>query len=197
MQDIVDVNGNIAYSHSSTVKSTPISKSTSDILKEYLYGVVSEGSGKNAYVAGYKIGGKTGTAQKYENGAIASGKYISSFIGFSDVGDDTLVCLMLVDEPQGYVYYGSIVAAPYVGEIFSSIFAYKNIAPEYSDDEKPDYEEVTMPDLTDMSIADAVVALKKVGLDYEFAGDSGKVFYQFPVAGQKVRSNQVVYFSVK
>ena len=118
VQDIVDVNGNVAYSHTSAVKNNTISKSTSDTLKEYLYSVVSEGSGKNAYVAGYEIGGKTGTAQKYENGAIASGKYISSFIGFSDVGDDTLVCLMLVDEPQGYVYYGSIVAAPYVGEIF-------------------------------------------------------------------------------
>ena len=197
VQDIVDVNGNIAYSHTSAVKNNTISKSTSDTLKEYLYSVVSEGSGKNAYVAGYEIGGKTGTAQKYENGAIASGKYISSFIGFSDVGDDTLVCLMLVDEPQGYVYYGSIVAAPYVGEIFSSIFAYKNMVPEYTDDEKPDYVEVTMPDLTDMSIADAIVALKKAGLDYEFAGESGKVIYQFPVAGQKVRSNQIVYFSTE
>lgn len=197
VQDIVDVNGNVAYSHTSAVKNNTISKSTSDTLKEYLYSVVSEGSGKNAYVAGYEIGGKTGTAQKYENGAIASGKYISSFIGFSDVGDDTLVCLMLVDEPQGYVYYGSIVAAPYVGEIFSSIFAYKNMVPEYTDDEKPDYVEVTMPDLTDMSIADAIVALKKAGLDYEFAGESGKVIYQFPVAGQKVRSNQIVYFSTE
>lgn len=197
VQDIVDVNGNVAYSYTSAVKNNTISKSTSDTLKEYLYSVVSEGSGKNAYVAGYEIGGKTGTAQKYENGAIASGKYISSFIGFSDVGDDTLVCLMLVDEPQGYVYYGSIVAAPYVGEIFSSIFAYKNMVPEYTDDEKPDYVEVTMPDLTDMSIADAIVALKKAGLDYEFAGESGKVIYQFPVAGQKVRSNQIVYFSTE
>lgn len=197
VQDIVDVNGNVAYSHTSAVKNNTISKSTSDTLKEYLYSVVSEGSGKNAYVAGYEIGGKTGTAQKYENGAIASGKYISSFIGFSDVGDDTLVCLMLVDEPQGYVYYGSIVAAPYVGEIFSSIFAYKNMVPEYTDDEKPNYVEVTMPDLTDMSIADAIVALKKAGLDYEFAGESGKVIYQFPVAGQKVRSNQIVYFSTE
>lgn len=197
VEDIVDVNGNIAYSHASTIKSNPIGKTTSDTLKEYLYGVVSEGSGKNAYVPGYRIGGKTGTAQKYENGAIASGKYISSFIGFADVGDDTLVCLMLVDEPQGYVYYGSIVAAPYVGEIFSSIFAYKNIPPEYSEDETPDYTTVTMPDLTDMSIADAIVALKRVGLDCEFVGDSGKVFYQFPVAGQTVRSNQVVYFNAK
>lgn len=197
VEEIKDVNGNVAYAHSSEVKSNPISKTTSDTLKEYLYSVVSEGSGKNAYVPGYNIGGKTGTAQKYENGAIASGKYISSFIGFTEVNGETLVCLMLVDEPQGYVYYGSIVAAPYVGEIFSSIFTYKNIAPKYSEDEMPSYKEVEMPDLTDLSIADAIVALKKAGLDYEFVGESGKVFYQFPAAGQIVRSNQVVYFNAK
>lgn len=194
---IEDINGNVAYSHIPEVKNNTISQSTSDTLKQYLYSVVSEGSGKNAYVPGYNIGGKTGTAQKYENGAIASGKYISSFIGFSDVGDDTLVCLMLVDEPQGYVYYGSIVAAPYVGQIFSSIFNYKNIAPVYSDKDEAGYEEIVMPDLMDMSIADAIVELKKLGIDYEFVGEKGKVFYQFPVAGQKVRSNQVVYFNAK
>ncbi len=197
VDNIKDINGNIAYSHVAEVKNKTISESTSKTLKEYLYSVVSEGSGKNAYVPGYNIGGKTGTAQKYENGAIASGKYISSFIGFSDVGDDTLVCLMLVDEPQGYVYYGSIVAAPYVGQIFSSIFNYKNIAPVYSDKDEQGYEEVIMPNIMDMSIADAIVELKKAGLDYEFVGEKGKVFYQFPVAGQNVRNNQVVYFNAK
>lgn len=194
---IVDVNGNTAYSHATTVRNTTVSESTSSTMKEYLYSVVSEGGGKNAYVAGYNIGGKTGTAQKYENGAIAQGKYISSFLGFTDVGDDTLVCLLLVDEPQGYSYYGSIVAAPFVGKLFSNIFAYKNIAPTYKEGEDLGYTEIDMPDITGMSIADALVVLKKVGLDYDFAGEGGKVSYQFPVAGQKVRSNAVVFFSTE
>ncbi|MDE5616856.1 MAG: PASTA domain-containing protein, partial [Clostridia bacterium] len=192
---IVDVKGNTAYSHIPTVKTKTVSEATSATMKEYLYSVVSEGGGKNAYVAGYNIGGKTGTAQKYENGAIAQGKYISSFLGFTDVGDDTLVCLLLVDEPQGYSYYGSIVAAPFVGKLFSSIFAYKNIKPTYKEGEDPGYTEIDMPDIYGMSIADASVVLKKAGLDYEFAGEGGKVSYQFPVAGQKVRSNAVVFFS--
>lgn len=191
---ITDVKGNVAYSHAPTVKNTTVDSSVSATLKEYLYSVVSEGGGKNAYVPGYNIGGKTGTAQKYENGAIARGKYISSFIGFADVGDDTLVCLLLVDEPQGYVYYGSIVAAPYVGEIFSSIFAYKNIKPTLNPDDLG-YTEVEMPYILGMSIADAVVALKKAGLDYEIDGENGKVTYQFPSAGQTVRSSSVVMFS--
>jgi len=194
---IEDGKGNTAYSHIPKVIGKTVSPDTSSQMKDYLYSVVSEGSGKNAYVAGYNIGGKTGTAQKYENGAIARGKYISSFIGFTDVGDDTLVCLMLVDEPQGYAYYGSIVAAPYVGKIFSNIYAYKNIRPTYGDDEGAGYTEVPMPDILGMSIADASVALKKAGLDYEFAGEGGKVTYQFPVAGQKVRTTSVVYFSTE
>ena len=68
-----------------------------------LYGVVEHGSGKYAYIPGYKIGGKTGTAQKYENGVIARGKYVSSFMGFASVGNDDYLCLMTVDEPEGYV----------------------------------------------------------------------------------------------
>ncbi len=186
VDSITDVKGNTAYSHVPTVRNTTVSQSTSDTMKEYLYSVVSEGGGKNAYVAGYNIGGKTGTAQKYENGAIARGKYISSFLGFTDVGDDTLVCLLLVDEPQGYTYYGSIVAAPFVGKLFSSIFAYKNIAPNYKDGEAPSYTEIDMPDLTGMSIADALVELKRAGLDCEIGGDVTKVTNQFPAAGQKV-----------
>lgn len=197
VDSIVDVKGNTAYSHIPTVKNTTVSPSTSSLMKEYLYSVVTEGGGKNAYVAGYNIGGKTGTAQKYENGAIAQGKYISSFLGFTDVGDDTLVCLLLVDEPQGYVYYGSIVAAPFVGRLFSSIFAYKNIKPVYKDGEGGGYTEIDMPDLMGMSAADAMLALKKAGLDFEFTGEGGRVTYQFPVAGQKVRSSAVVFFSTQ
>jgi stage V sporulation protein D (sporulation-specific penicillin-binding protein) len=84
--------------------------------------VVTNGSGKGAGVNGYSVAGKTGTAQKYENGAIAQGKYISSFLGFSLEQGAPYGVLYIVDEPQGYVYYGSLVAAPMVGDIFRSIF---------------------------------------------------------------------------
>ncbi|MBR5174185.1 MAG: hypothetical protein IKW16_04480, partial [Clostridia bacterium] len=82
----------------------------------------TNGSGKGAGVNGYSIAGKTGTAQKYENGAIAQGKYISSFLGFSLESDAPYGVLLIVDEPKGYVYYGSLVAAPLVGDIYRSIF---------------------------------------------------------------------------
>ena len=99
-----------------------IKEETSATMRELLERVVSNGSGKGAGVNGYSVAGKTGTAQKYENGTIAQGKYISSFLGFSLEDDAPYGVLMIVDEPKGYVYYGSLVAAPLVGDIYRSIF---------------------------------------------------------------------------
>lgn len=104
-----------------------VSQETSETMRVLLERVVSQGSGKGAGVNGYQIAGKTGTAQKYENGGIARGKYISSFLGFSLEGSAPYGVLMIVDEPQGSVYYGSLVAAPLVGDIFKGIFSYLDV----------------------------------------------------------------------
>ena len=110
------------------LKFKPISDKASSILAGMLEGVVTEGSGKKAYIEGYKVGGKTGTAQKYEDGHIASGKYISSFVGFFPADKPQYLALIIVDEPQG-TYYGSAVAAPVAKEIFEDIIRIKNIHP--------------------------------------------------------------------
>lgn len=192
VEEILSQEGELAYRGGSYVKNTTISASTSEKLKDILYGVVDEGSGKNAAVEGYKIGGKTGTAQKYADGAIAAGKYISSFVGFTEINGSDIVCLFLVDEPQGYVYYGSIVAAPYVGEIFSALFSQYDV-PASGETAKA---EVVMPDITDLSFSDAAALLKKSGLDYEYAG-TGKVVYQLPAAGAKIEEGALVYFAMQ
>ena len=113
---------------SPVLKSEVISEEASRMLAEMLEGVVSEGSGKKAYIEGYKVGGKTGTAQKYEDGAIAAGKYVSSFVGFFPSDEPEYLALITVDEPQG-TYYGSAVAAPVAKEIFEDIITIKNIQP--------------------------------------------------------------------
>lgn len=192
VEEILSQEGELAYRGGSYVKNTTISASTSEKLKDILYGVVDEGSGKNAAVEGYKIGGKTGTAQKYADGAIAAGKYISSFVGFTEINGSNIVCLFLVDEPQGYIYYGSIVAAPYVGEIFSALFSQYDV-PASGETAKA---EVVMPDITDLSFSDAAALLKKSGLDYEYAG-TGKVVYQLPAAGAKIEEGALVYFAMQ
>ena len=105
-----------------------ISEETSKTLAGMLEGVVTEGSGKKAYIEGYHVGGKTGTAQKFENGRIAAGKYVSSFVGFFPANKPQYLALVIVDEPQG-AYYGSVVAAPCAKEIFEGIISLKNIQP--------------------------------------------------------------------
>ncbi len=113
---------------SSVLKSRVISEQASALLAQMLEGVVTEGSGKNAYIEGYKVAGKTGTAQKYEDGKIAAGKYVSSFVGFFPSDNPQYLALITIDEPQG-AYYGSVVAAPVAKQIFEDIIAIKNIQP--------------------------------------------------------------------
>ena len=110
------------------LKSRTISEEASKILAQMLEGVVRDGSGKKAYIDGYRIAGKTGTAQKFEDGRIAAGKYVSSFVGFFPADKPKYLTLVIVDEPQG-AYYGSVVAAPCAGEIFQTIISLKNIQP--------------------------------------------------------------------
>lgn len=127
LKSIVSPDGK-TQEYKSVLKSRPISQNASRALAEMLEGVVTEGSGKKAYIEGYKVGGKTGTAQKYEDGHVATGKYVSSFTGFFPSDNPRYLALVIVDEPQG-TYYGSAVAAPVAGEIFKKIIEIKNIAP--------------------------------------------------------------------
>ncbi len=120
--------GYTAFSASTEVKNRTIGEQASSTLAKMLEGVVTQGSGKKAYIEGYQIGGKTGTAQKFENGHIAAGKYVSSFVGFFPASAPKYLALVIVDEPQG-AYYGSVVAAPCAREVFEGIISLKNIQP--------------------------------------------------------------------
>lgn len=186
-------NAGAAYKNSPVIRNSTVSAETSEIMRSILEGVVKNGGGKNAYVEGYRIGGKTGTAQKYENGVIAQGKYVSSFIGFAPADNPQYIALMIVDEPSNGVYYGSIVAAPYVGEIFKNIFAYKNIEAVYTDEDLANLgKKVVMPDLRGLSITQAILKLKELGLQYELDGDIGEISYQFPAPQSEISVNSVV-----
>lgn len=128
LKSIVSSDGKTVEEIPSVLRQKVISAEASSILCSMLEGVVTEGSGKKAYIEGYKVAGKTGTAQKYEDGAIAQGKYVSSFVGFFPSDHPQYLALIIVDEPQG-VYYGSAVAAPVAKEIFEDIITIKNIKP--------------------------------------------------------------------
>lgn len=170
-----------------------ISTATSNTMRELLKGVVENGSGKGAYVPGFDIIGKTGTAQKYQNGIIAQGKYVSSFLGFSLHPSAEYGVFFTVDEPQGYVYYGSLVAAPLVGEIFNGIFNYLNLQPNYGEkDLKVIGNKFLLPNFVGMSLNEAKYALYKLGLEYEVDGEGLKVNSQFPLDGVTVDKRNVV-----
>lgn len=123
---IITEKGEIVEIINNEAVKTVATEKASKTLAEYLEKVVSTGSGKQSYIEGYAVGGKTGTAQKYENGVIASGKYVMSFIGFFPATEPKYLCLLTVDEPKSGSY-GSQVAAPYVGEIFQGIIDAKSI----------------------------------------------------------------------
>lgn len=128
VSEIVDENGAVIERTSPVLLSQPISEEASGMLTSMLEGVVRDGSGKKAYIEGYRVAGKTGTAQKYEDGHIAQGKYVSSFIGCFPANSPKYLALVIVDEPQG-AYYGSTVAAPCAKQIFEGIINTLNIPP--------------------------------------------------------------------
>ncbi len=193
LDSVVDSNGNVIHKNSLNSGQNVISNATSLTMIDLLERVVSTGSGKGAYVPGYKIIGKTGTAQKYENGQIAQGKYISSFLGFSINENANYGVLFIVDEPKGYMYYGSLVAAPLVGDIFESIFAYKAIEPHFSGKEQEIIgEEFSLPSFVGMSVNEVRNALRKLGLYCEIDGEGDTVKDQFPLANAVVDKRNTV-----
>ena len=156
---IVSDSGEIILQNTPTTVRRVISEETSAQVREILESVVSEGSGKNAAIPGYRVGGKTGTAQKYENGAIADGKLIASFIGFAPADDPEFVCLILVDEPQVGTIFGSTVAAPFVKQVMEETLRHYGYLPTES------AETVSVPDVVGKTIQEAVDALEEVGLE--------------------------------
>ena len=159
---------------------------TSAIVREILQSVVDNGTGRNAKIDGYAIGGKTGTAQKYDKyGAVSTGSYICSFIGFAPAENPKYLCLILVDEPKVGPIFGSTVAAPYVRRVFEGILPYSGILPSGSS------ETVVLPNLSGMTCSEAKAALEEIGLYALYECDE-PVMFQIPAAGQSVPAGSSV-----
>lgn len=192
-----DSEGNTIEEYEPVVVSNPIKPETSKIMCDILESVVREGSGKKCYIPGYKVGGKTGTAQKYdENHQVIRDRHISSFIGFAPADDPQIVVLIVVDEPNVAVDFGSIVAAPYVKKVLEESLQYMGVEPNFEENEVPG--EVTIPNVTGMEIEEATQALKKAGLQY-LADGTGKVTEQMPAPGISAFKGETVllYMGIK
>ncbi len=159
-------------------------------LRSYLERVVIAGSGKSTFIEGYHIGGKTGTAQKVENGKYC-GKYISSFVGMAPVDDPKVTIMITVDEPSNGAYYAGQVAAPYAKTLFSDIFNYLN--EEFKDEnEEQIVREEIVPEVRGMSVADAKKSLKDSNLDCNVDGDGETVLSITPYPGYSVKEGSKI-----
>ncbi|MBE3554669.1 MAG: stage V sporulation protein D [Thermicanus sp.] len=180
--------------HQPTEKRTVISPETSKQVREALESVVAKGTGYRAYVDEYRVGGKTGTAQKVgPNGAYLPNNYIVSFIGVAPADDPELVAYVAVDHPQG-VQFGGVVAAPIVGRILEDALRYLNIPPRKGGIPKeyryPDPKLIAVPDLRGMSLNQ--IRLSYYGMNLEVEGKGEKVISQSPAPGTKITEGEKI-----
>ena len=193
VKTIEDGNGEVIRRGERKVRSNPISAETSAAMRTLLEGVVAEGGGKNAAVPGYRIGGKTGTAQVYVDGVVSTDKHIGSFVGFAPIDDPQIAVLVIVEEADVAVDFGSVTAAPYAKEILEQTLMYLGIAPGV-EGEAP--QEVIVPDVTGMNITQAAQAVKEAGLDCVFDGEGGSVAKQLPAAGAAMTEGSLMMLYV-
>ena len=188
VDSIVAPDGTVVLKNEPKVVRRVISEETSALVRDIGESVVSEGSGKNAAIPGYRIGGKTGTAQKYgADGKIAQGKLIASFIGFAPADEPKYVCLILVDEPQVGTIFGSTVAAPFVKQVMEEVLRYAGYLPEQAS------TSVTVPAVKDITVAEAKRELEKIGLTATYQDDENEIVTaQVPIEGKSVQAGSGV-----
>ena len=159
-----------------------ITEESSKLVRFALENVVAHGSGRNAYIENYRIGGKTGTAQKVNNGRYMVGNYILSFIGFLPADDPEIVLYVAIDNPKGVTQYGGVVAAPIAKAIFSSYIELNNISKSKDTIPKTynwlDTKYSILPNVIGKTIKEANSILKNYKIEY--SGEGNKVIYQSP-----------------
>ena len=188
----IDSEDEVLYQENYNKKKLDISDETIAIVNQMLSNNINSG-GDYTFIPGYDVGGKTGTAQKYdENGQIATGKYISSFIGTYPASNPKYIIIVCVNEPSNGVYYGGVVAKPIGERVLKSIFETKSFAPtDISQiDNQPNIE---MPYVVGMSLADACASLKKLGLDILLDKEGEVVIEQLPPEGTLLYLGEIVY----
>lgn len=193
---VVDSNGNIVLQNETEVKRQIVSEETSDIVREQLEAVVNNNPSHNAYIQGYRIGGKSGTAEKLDTSTADDRQYVASYCCFAPADDPEVIMLIMADEPNKEIgYYGSQVVVPYARDIMEEILPAMGFYPEYSDDEDTD-STVTVPYLQSADITSAESTLAQLGLTYEVVGDGTTVASQSPSTGTSVtKGGKVILYT--
>lgn len=184
----------VVYSKEPNLRANVISEETSSLVRFALESVVANGSGRNAYIENYRVGGKTGTAQKVQDGHYMDGNYILSFIGFMPADDPEIVVYVAIDHPVGVVQYGGTVAAPIAKSILEAAIpalgiksSTEGMAKEYN---WMDVKYHQIPDATGKSLDEAKEILRGYSLEYSGTGET--VLYQTPEANSYVKEGGTV-----
>lgn len=177
-----------------TPKRKVISEETSEKVRYALESVVTNGTGRPAFIDGYRVGGKTGTAQKVKDGRYMVGNYIVSFIGFLPANDPEIVVYIAIDNAKGVVQYGGTVAAPIARTVLLDAISILDIAPpEGASEKKYNYNDkkyVSVPNVVGMDIKEAMKNLKEFKVEYTGSGE--KVTYQSPTEGSRILEGETV-----
>ena len=184
----------IIYTKEPVMRRKVISEETSKLVRYALESVVANGSGRSAYIENYRVGGKTGTAQKVSNGVYMDGNYILSFMGFMPADDPEIVVYVAIDHPQGVTQYGGVVAAPVAKSVLETAISVLGIEPSQDGMEKEynwlDTKYVQLPDVTGLSLEEAKKNLK--GFSVEYSGVGENVVYQSPSANTYIKEGGTV-----
>lgn len=171
-----------------------ISENTSSKVRFALESVVANGTGRNAYIANYRVGGKTGTAQKVKDGKYLVGNYITSFMGFLPADDPEIVVYIAIDNAKGVTQYGGTIAAPIAKNVLNSAISaleikerYDRMTKEYNYGDKRYY---TVPNVIGMDTKEAITNLKPFKV--EFSGNGSKVIHQSPKQNSYIQEGEVI-----
>lgn len=189
VKKFVDDDGNTIESFSPQVVRQVSSEETSQEIMTYLYNGINVGSTSNAYVKGYKVAAKTGTSQKRD---MEEGNYVASCISFAPADDPKIAVLILVDEPSGQ-YYGGTVAAPVARDVLADVLPYLNIEHSYTEEEKK-LLEVSMKKYTGYNIEEARYRAEKDGFNVIVRGTGEVVNEQLPRVNSTIPAGGTVIF---
>jgi stage V sporulation protein D (sporulation-specific penicillin-binding protein) len=198
VKEIVGPDGKVKKKFSREVVGRVMSGKTASLMAKLLQSVVTNGSGNRAYLEGYQVAGKTGTAQKVARGTRGYSKVMASFIGFAPAENSRLLALVVLDEPGCPITYGGVIAAPVVGNIFRDALRYLNVRPHYEPEimEKITNEEIVVPNILNIPIREATQLLEKKEIQFRFIGQGSYVYDQIPKPGARINRNTkiLIYF---
>ncbi len=184
---IVDKNGNVVKQFEPKIRRQVVSEETSKTMREILESVVNNKGGTNAYVKGFRIGGKSGTSQKIdEYGEAGKAIYVGSYVGFAPANDPEVIMLCMVDEPTGGAYYGGTVAAPVVANVFEEILPYLGHFKQYTEDEVKKLG-VAVPNVVNRDLEKAKTTIEALQLKVDIIGQGKKVVKQIPSASSMLQ----------